>query len=135
MSRSFIHPRSLLATIAACGLVAATTVALVAHGADKAKKPKHSIEDIMKAINKGDDNVCKRVAQGKASKEDVAKLVEYYQDLPLNKPPKGDQKSWDEKTAALVKAVQGVKAGAPDAAAKFKEAVNCKACHSAHKPD
>jgi hypothetical protein len=134
MSHSFIHPRSVLATVAAFGLLAATTTALVTQAADK-KKPKHSIEEIMKAINKGDDNVCKRVAQGKASKEDIAKLVEYYEDLPLNKPPKGDQKSWDEKTAALVKAVHALKDGAPDAAAKFKEAVNCKSCHSAHKPD
>lgn len=134
MSHSFVHPRSILASLAVFGLVAVTTTSLVVSAADK-KKPKHSIEDIMKAINKGDDNVCKRVAQGKASKEDITKLVEYYSDLPLNKPPKGDQKSWDEKTAALVKAVQGIKAGAPDAAAKFKEAVNCKACHSVHKAD
>lgn len=133
MSHSVLHPRTLLATIAAFGLVAITTSTLVSQAADK--KPKYSVEQIMEAINKGDDNVCKRVSQGKASKEDIAKLVEYYKELPANKPPKGDQKSWDEKTAALVKAVEGLKAGAPDALTKFKEAVNCKACHTAHRPD
>ena len=32
-------------------------------------------------------------------------------------------------------AAQNLQKGGPDAAAKYKEAVNCKACHSAHKPD
>ena len=132
MSSSNDRRRTTLTVLAAIALVAYATTSLV-QAADK--KPKYTISEIMKAINKGDDNVCKRVAQGKASKEDFAKLVEYYEDLPLNKAPKGEQKSWEEKTAALVKAAKAVKAGEPDAVAKFKEAVNCKACHSAHKPD
>lgn len=132
MSYTFFPRLSLVAAgVAAVVAVAATTT--VSFAADK--KPKYSIEEIMKAINKGDDNVCKRVASGKASKEDLAKLVEYYEQLPLNKPPKGDEKSWHEKTTALAKAAKAVKAGEPNAAAKFKDAVNCKACHSAHKPD
>ena len=132
MSSSNDRRRTTLTVLAAVALAAYATTSLV-QAADK--KPKYTISEIMKAINKGDDNVCKRVAQGKASKEDFAKLVEYYEDLPLNKAPKGEQKSWEEKTAALVKAAKAVKAGEPDAVAKFKEAVNCKACHSAHKPD
>ncbi len=132
MSSSNDRRRTTLTVLAAIALAAYATTSLV-QAADK--KPKYTISEIMKAINKGDDNVCKRVAQGKASKEDFAKLVEYYEDLPLNKAPKGEQKSWEEKTAALVKAAKAVKAGEPDAVAKFKEAVNCKACHSAHKPD
>jgi|GEM_PF-3532918 len=74
----------------------------------------------MKAINKGDDNVVKRVNQGKASPEDLAKLVEYYQELPLNEAPKGEKKSWDDKTAALAKAAKAVKAGDADALAKVQ---------------
>lgn len=132
MSSSNDRRRTTLTVLAAIALAAYATTSLV-QAADK--KPKYTISEIMKAINKGDDNVCKRVAQGKASTEDLAKLVEYYEDLPLNKAPKGEQKSWEEKTAALVKAAKAVKAGEPDAVAKFKEAVNCKACHSAHKPD
>ena len=40
-----------------------------------------------------------------------------------------------EKTEKLLAAAQALQSGAPDGAAKYKEAVNCKACHSAHKPD
>lgn len=130
-----LQPGTPLAAAAVAAGLALAALAFPAARAAEAKKPKYSIEEIMKAINKGDDNICKRVLAGKASKEDIAKLVECYSELPHNKPPKGEQKSWDEKTAALVKAVNGIKTGAPDAVAKFKEAVNCKACHSAHKPD
>jgi hypothetical protein len=133
MSPSFLKPAAVFSSLAALGLAALTLTSPDTFAADK--KPKYTVEQIMEAINKGDDNICKRVIAGKASKEDIAKLVECYSELPHNKPPKGDQKSWDEKTAALVKAVNGIKTGAPDAVAKFKEAVNCKACHSAHKPD
>jgi hypothetical protein len=133
MSSSTKNRRHTTLTVLAAIALAAAAVTPLVQGADK--KPKYTISEIMKAINKGDDNICKRVSQGKASKEDIDKLVEYYQELPLNSAPKGEQKSWEEKTAALVKAAKGVKAGDADALAKFKEAVNCKACHTAHKPD
>ncbi|MGE3313291.1 MAG: hypothetical protein AB7O66_25270 [Limisphaerales bacterium] len=132
MSQSTHQRRIGLTVLAAIALAAYATTSLV-QGADKA--PKYTVSEVMKAINKGEDNICKRVSQGKASKEDIAKMVEYYESLPLNKAPKGEQKSWEEKTAALVKAAKSVKAGDADGLAKFKEAVNCKACHSAHKPD
>ena len=32
-------------------------------------------------------------------------------------------------------AAKDLQAGKPDSVAKYKEAVNCKACHSVHKPD
>lgn len=133
-SPAWLRPAAALTFVAVLGVAALTFSTPRTEAADK-KKAKYSVEEIMEAINKGQDNICKRVGAGTASKEDIAKLVEYYAELPHNKPPKGDQKSWDEKTAALVKAVNGIKSGAPDAAAKFKEAVNCKACHSVHRPD
>ncbi len=128
-----IHQRRIgLTVLTAVALAAFASTSLV-RGADK--EPKYTVSEVMKAINKGEDNIAKRVSQGKASKEDIAKMVEHYESLPLNKAPKGEQKSWEEKTAALVKAAKAVKAGEPDALARFKEAGNCKACHSVHKPD
>ena len=59
-----------------------------AHAADA--KPKYSIEDVMKALHKGDDAIGKKVGKGNGTKEDFAKLVEYYPSLALNKP---DRKS------------------------------------------
>lgn len=98
------------------------------------KKPKYTTKDVMKAIHKGDDNIGKRISKNTASKEDIEKLVEYYASLPLNDPPRGEKASWETKTAALVKASQELKGGKPNALEHFKEAVNCKSCHEAHKP-
>jgi len=98
-------------------------------------KPKYSVEEIMKALNKGQQNIGKRAASGQASKEDLTALVDYYDALPLNPPPKGDKASWTEKTAAVAKAARALKAGESGAAEAFKAASNCKACHSIHKPD
>lgn len=101
----------------------------------EAKRAKYTIKDVMKEIHKGEDNIGKRAAKGQASKEDIAKMVEYYASLPLNEPPRGDKSSWMSKTAALVKASEELKAGKPGALEHYKEAANCKACHQAHKPE
>lgn len=119
-------------TIAA---VILTALAFTPMATAAAKKPKHTTKEIMKEILKGDDSIGKRVAQGKASKADIDKMVEYYASLPLNDPPRGDKESWLAKTTALVKASQEVKAGKPNALEHLKEASNCKACHSVHKPE
>ena len=100
-----------------------------------AGKPKYTIKEVMKEIHKGDDNIGKRASKGLASKEDINKMVEYYASLPLNDPPRGDKQSWQEKTMALVKASQELKAGAPNALDHYKAAANCKACHQLHKPE
>lgn len=98
-------------------------------------KPKYTTKEVMKALHKGQDNIAKHVSQGAGTKEEINKLVEYYASLPLNEPPKGDKSSWSTKSTALLKAAQDLQAGKPNALAGFKQAVNCKACHSAHKPD
>jgi cytochrome c553 len=118
-------------TLILAGLsLALTPLALVA-----AQKPKYTIKEVMKTIHKGDDNIGKRAVKGEASKDDIAKMVEYYESLPLNEPPKGDKASWEQKTAALLKAARDLKAGKSDAVAEYKQAANCKACHTEHKPD
>src|SRR5688572_4113857 len=103
-------------------------------GAEDAKKPKHSIKDVMKEVHKGDDNIGKRVTKGAASRDDIAKMVEYYESLPANEPPRGEKASWVAKTGKLLTAAKAVKTGAPGALDQYKEAANCKACHSEHKP-
>lgn len=97
-----------------------------------------SIEDIMKKYHKapkGTDPTCKKAGDGTATKDELAKLVQAYADLAAAQPPKGDAASWKEKTAALLAAAKDLQAGKPEAAAKYKAAVNCKACHSSHKGD
>ena len=65
--------------------------------ADEEKKPKHTIKAVMKACMK--DGLCKKVASGKADDAEKKTLVENFEALAANKPPKGDADSWKEKTA------------------------------------
>lgn len=111
--------------VAACvlGLLTAVVVGVQAEAA------KISIKNVMKTCMKG--GLLKKVIDGNATDAEKAKLVEQFEALTADKPPKGDEASWKDKTAALL-------AGAQDAAAgkgvdKLKAASNCKACHSVHK--
>ncbi|HYE31370.1 MAG TPA: hypothetical protein VEH27_08085 [Methylomirabilota bacterium] len=119
-------------------LVPLTAVALAAltvfvNAADK--KPKYTTSEVMEALHKGETNTGKKILQGNGTKEDFAKLVEYYESLPLNPIEKGDKASWEAKTTALLKAAKALNAGEAGALEKYKEAVNCKACHNAHRPE
>ena len=123
-------------------IAASVTLALALAGAASVPllraaeaKPKYTTKEVMKALHKGQDNIAKHVSQGHGTKEEIDKLVEYYASLPLNEPAKGDKASWTAKSTALLKAAQDLKAGKPNALAGYKQAVNCKACHSVHRPD
>ena len=97
--------------------------------------PKYTIKEVMKALHKGDDNIAKHVLQGKGTKEEIAKLVEYYQSLPLNTPKQGDPQVWKQKATALYMSAKALQAGQPNALATYKDAANCKACHKDFKPE
>ncbi len=84
---------------------------------------------------KGADTVAGRIRAGTATDADLKLMVELTRQLALNKPSKGDLASWTAKTAALHAAAKDLAAHKPGAADLWKEAVNCKACHSMHKPD
>jgi len=124
----------LLAALAAgalpCGLLV-WRVQAAAAGED-------AIKDVMKTYHKapkGVDPVCKKASEGKATPEELKKLVGAYKTLCDAKPPKGDAASWKEKTSKLLAAAKDLQKGKEGASEKYKEAVNCKACHSVHKPD
>jgi hypothetical protein len=94
-----------------------------------------SVHDIMEAANEGKHSLYDRVAEGKGTPEEARKLAQLYQALPGLKPPKGDAKSWKEKTSALAAAAKDVADRKPGALERLKTAANCKACHSVHKAD
>ena len=123
---------SIVSRIAALSAVAFTGALLMARAADN---PTYTVKEVMKALHKGDDALAKKVTKGEGTQEDFKKLVLYYVALPLNEAPKGDAASWKEKTTALLLAAQGLEAGKPGALDQYKTAVNCKACHSVHKPE
>ena len=49
--------------------------------------------------------------------------------LSQNKPNKGDEKEWKERTGKMIEEAKKAVDGASD----FKVALNCKGCHSKHK--
>ncbi|HAM72858.1 MAG TPA: hypothetical protein DCM86_14550 [Verrucomicrobiales bacterium] len=101
-------------------------------------KDEETIKEVMKSYHKapkGTDPVCKKASNGQASKEELAKLVAGYRELCDTKPPKGDAASWKEKTKKLLAAAESLEKGTPGGLEAYKEAVNCKACHSTHKPE
>jgi hypothetical protein len=97
--------------------------------------PKYTIQEVMQALHKGETNVGKSVLKGEGTGADLKKLVEHYTSLPLQDPPQGDKTEWKERTTKLLTAAKNLEAGKAGAAEEFKNAVNCKACHSKHKPD
>ena len=123
--------RTLVTCVVALGAFALLTVT-GSFGADE--KPKYSIKEVMKECQKS--GLCGKVAGGKASKEEVAKLVDYYSSLPGNKPPKGDAKAWKETTEAMLAAAKACAKDENDkkAQAELKKlAGNCGGCHKMFK--
>lgn len=119
-------------------LMALMAVTLLASAAwvQAAKGDKNVIETAMKKYHKapkGTDPVCKKAQDGKATKEELHGLVECYKAMANAKPSKGDLASWKEKCAKLITTSEALEQGKPGAAAEYKAAVNCKACHSAHR--
>ena len=115
------------------GGVAAIAMCSVAglRAADDAKA-KHSVKEIMAKCMKS--GLCKKVADGKASKAETQALVAMLSELPKNKAPKGDADSWSAKTTALADAAKAVGEGKDGAGAALAKAANCAACHKEHKP-
>jgi hypothetical protein len=100
-----------------------------------APAPKYTVEEIMKAVFKGEDSTGKKISQGKATQADYDKLVEYVSALPLNDAPQGDPAGWKQKTTALLVAATALKEGKPGALAEYTQAANCQACHRVYRPE
>jgi hypothetical protein len=111
-----------LVSCAVVALVAEWSLSLLSAAEDA--KPKYSIKDVMKFHK---DKLHEKFEKGEASKEEKQKLLEGYESMLKIKPPKGEEKDWKAKCEALVKAVKD------DNKEELKKAVNCKACHDAHK--
>src|SRR5262245_9450789 len=89
-----------------------------------ADEAKMTTKEVMK-LHK--DKLNEKFGKGEATKEEKKKLQDGYEAMLKNKPPKGEEKAWKEKVEALIKAVKD------DDKEAYKKAVDCKACHSAHK--
>jgi cytochrome c2 len=121
-----------LKKIAAVTAVAAMMGSVWVCGADGEDVIKNVMKKYHKAP-KGTDNTSQKAAKGAATPQEIKDLIAGYKAMCTAKPPAGDDASWKAKTTALLAAAQGLEKGGADAQAKYKDAVNCKACHSVHK--
>lgn len=95
---------------------------------------KYTTKQIMKAAHGGGPNsLLNKVAGGKATDAEKAKLVDLYSSMPLNKAKKGDADEYKKMGEAMVTAAKAAKAGEDGWKDKLKTATNCKACHDSFK--
>jgi hypothetical protein len=116
------------------GLLAGLIVGLLGIGllqSREEEKPKYTIKEVMKEAHKS--GLWKKVADGKASKDEEKKLVEYYTSLAENKPPKGDEAAFKAKATAMLKAAKEAAAGKEEGRDELKKLVKCMDCHKMFK--
>jgi len=94
-----------------------------------------SISDVMVDFHKGKEALAVQAREGKAKKEDLETMLEAYQGILGLTPPKGEADNWKIKINALIDSTQDLVDGKEGAAAAYKTAVNCKACHTDHRSD
>lgn len=64
-------------------------------------------------------------------------MLNLYKALAAAKPPRGDDADWKTRTDALVAAAEELDKGdkpSPMAIVIYKKALDCKGCHTEHKP-
>jgi hypothetical protein len=113
---------SAFSTIAVLGLV----------GFAAEEKPEYTTKQVMKEAHK--DGLLKKVTGGEASDEEKGKLLVLYKALLANDPPKGSKDEWKTRSEAIVVATEALIADKDGSSEKLTAAVNCKACHTPHKP-
>lgn len=94
------------------------------------EKPKYTIKQVMKLHKQ---KLHEKFEKGEATKEEKKKLLDSYEALTKQKPPKGDAESWKKFTDELLKSAKDFDAGKAGAAEAYKKAVSCAPCHKAHK--
>jgi hypothetical protein len=95
--------------------------------------PKYTIKEVMAKAH-GKNNLVKKLALGTATEVDKKTLLECYEALTKNQPPRGDVHTWKQRTAELLAAakvaVKGNRADFP----RLRRAVDCDSCHAQYKP-
>lgn len=125
--------------VAGLGLATCLSVGIAAEEKkekkEKAEKPKYTISEVMEQAHKGKGNLLERIKAGKASKEEMAQLIDFYRALTMHEAPKGDQEAWKKRVTELYNASVALGKGDTKAMEALRTASNCKACHSEHRPE
>lgn len=93
---------------------------------------RYTINEIMEEHKK--DRLRDRVLNGRAYTQEKQKLLELYEALAANTPPKGDPESWRRFTSAIVVAARHVVEGKSNSVDELRKATACGDCHNAHMP-
>jgi hypothetical protein len=104
---------------------------MVAHG-DTAPLAMTNKEVMGKAF-KPDNALVKTVQSGKADESQMKEFLGYAQLMQANKPKKGEEKAWKERTQSIIDATQALLEKKDGALALLKTATNCATCHNAFK--
>jgi hypothetical protein len=115
-------------------LLALALLATLGLGAGE-EKPKYTIEEVMKKAHSGKTNLPKKLMLGQISDTEKTKLIEYYDALGKNKPPKGSEDDWKKRTGTLLTAAKAAIDGGDAEKKAFRKAVDCKSCHDLHKAE
>jgi hypothetical protein len=97
----------------------------------------NAIKVAMKYAHKapqGQKKLNEKIIEGTATDAEITKALELYKAMADTKPPRGDQAAFKEKVAKVVAATQELVDKKSEGVAHYKEAINCKACHSDFKP-
>ena len=68
-----------------------------------------------------------------ATADEKKLLVELYEAMAQQSPPKGDEEHWKKLNTALLQAAKDVAAGKEGAREKLMTAGDCGTCHKSHK--
>jgi hypothetical protein len=93
--------------------------------------PRRTIKQVMSEAYKG--GLAQKVRAGNASMDEKARLLELYEDLASNPPPKGNAADWNARTAALVDSARSAVKNEPGYDRVLVKAMNCAGCHKKHK--
>jgi hypothetical protein len=115
-------------------MVASACVYLLAAVRGQEDAPKYTIKEVMTKAHGKKNNLVKKLAQGTATDEDKRNLIEYYEALTKNEPPRGELKDWKERTEELLAAARVAVKGDKNDFPRLRKAVDCDACHNVHKP-
>jgi len=119
---------------ASAAVTLTVALAVTAFALDAKYQP---IADAMKFAHKapkGEKKVSDKIIDGTVSEEDLKKTLDLYKAMADTEPPKGDPAAFKAAVAKLISATEDVVAKKDGAAAAYKEAVNCKKCHTDFKP-
>lgn len=90
------------------------------------------VKTIMEKTHKEKGALIFLVRDAENTEADLKALIDVYKQLNSLKPPTGDAKSWDNRTKAVISALEDLrdKKGSVE---KVRSVTDCKGCHDAHR--